>query len=218
MSVIKWAMVFNHLYLYFAFLSVIKKEGCEMTHSKFLKILLVVLVLSIALLAVILMPHNSYDWDAKVQDYTSTFNCELICLETYKDASSRATVYKFQTNDALKIEFEVRCFWGDTLLPFGFEIPLKKAKIVDDFAAQLCVYISETEGTYNIEDKSLEEISTYVLNTIQHSATLLQAYGVEDVTPNISFTFVKDDKSYMFKYGNLNETILYDKLTELLYN
>lgn len=189
-----------------------------MTHFRSAKIILFsVLILIVACLSIVACKSTSYDWDSSVQEYVRAFNCELVCLESYEDSSSDNTIYRFQTDDDLQIMFDVRCFWGNTLLPFGFEIPVKKAKIVDNFAEQICAYVSETDGTYHIEDKSVEDISTYVLDTIQGCETLFQEYGIENVTPGVTFTLIKADKSYTFKYGNTNEILLIDKLTELLY-
>lgn len=189
-----------------------------MTYFKFSKkILLSVLILIVVCLSLVACKSNSYDWDSSVQEYVRVFNCELVRLESYEDASSDSIIYRFQTDDDLQITFDVRCYWGNTLLPFGFEVPIKKAKIVDNFAEQICAYVSDTNGTYHIEDKSIEDISTYVLVTIQGCETLFQVYGIENVTPSVSFTFIKANNSYTFKYGNTNKNLLNDKLTELLY-
>lgn len=189
-----------------------------MTHSRFSKkILFFVLFLIIVCFSLVACKDHSYDWDASVQEYVNAFNCELVCLESYEDSSSDSVIYKYQTDDDLQIVFSVNCFWGDTLLPFGFEIPVKKAKIVDDFAEQICAYVSETDGIYDIEDKTVEDISTYVLDTLRCCETLFQQYGIENITPSVSFTLISADNSYSFKYGNTNEILLIDKLTELLY-
>lgn len=187
-----------------------------MTHFRLSKKILFSVLIMVCLSLVACKDH-SYDWDASVQEYVSAFNCEAVYLESYEDSSSDSTIYRFQTDDDLQIIFDVRCFWGDTLLPFGFEVPVKKAKIVDNFAEQICAYVSETNGKYHIEDKSVEDISAYVLDTIQGCETLFQEYGIENGTPNVSFTLIKADKSYTFKYGNTNEILLIDKLTDLLY-
>ncbi len=182
----------------------------------FIKMLLIALILFAACFVIALSKRHLYDWDSAVQEYVSTFNCKLVCLDSYEDDSSDSIIYKFQTDDDLQIIFDVRCFWGNALLPFGFEVPVRKAKMVDDFAEQICAYIGKAGAAYNIDDKSIEEISAHVLDTLKRCEALLQEYGIENVTPSVSFTFIRANESYTFKYGNSNETMLYDKLTELL--
>ena len=174
-------------------------------------------VLIVVCLSLVGCKGRSYDWDTAVQKYVSAFNCKLVWLESYEDPSSDSIIYRFQTDDDLQIIFEVRCFWGYTSTPFGVAIPIKKAKIVDNFEEQICAYVSKTKGEFHIEDKSVEDISAYVLDTIQGCETLFQEYGIENGRPKISFTLIKADKSYAFKYENTNEILLRDKLTELLY-
>lgn len=181
------------------------------------KIVFSALSLSIVCLSLVACKKHSYDWNVSAQEYVDGFNCEFVLLESYEDSSSDSVIYKYQTDDDLQIVFSVNCFWGDTLLPFGFKIPVKKAKIDDDFAEQICAYVSETDGIYDIEDKTVEDISTYVLDTLRFCETLFQQYGIENATPSVSFTLIGSDNSYDFKYGNTNEILLIDKLTELLY-
>lgn len=181
------------------------------------KVLLSLLILIVVCFSIVAYKYHSYNWDSFAQEYICSFNCELVYLESYEDSSSGSTIYRFQTDDDLQILFDVRCFWGNELLPFGFELPVKKAKAVDNFAEQICAYVSENDGVYYIEGKSIEDISAYVLEILQRCETLLQEYGIENVTPSISFTLISADKSYTFKYGNTNEDLLFDKLIELLY-
>lgn len=174
-------------------------------------------VLIIVCLSLSACKNHSYDWDTSVQEYVSAFNCELVRLDSYKDSSSDSIIYRFQTDDNLQITFDVRCFWGYTSTPFGVAIPIKKAKIVDNFEEQIYAYVSKTKGEFHIEDKSVEDISAYVLDTIRGCETLFREYGIENGRPEISFTLIRADKTYTFKYGNTNEILLRDKLTELLY-
>jgi len=187
-----------------------------MKKSKKIIILILLLVLIIFLAIVIYM--NTYNWDSYVQEYlNSRLSVETKFVESYKDKVSNSIIYKYQTNDDLQIPFEVTCYWGRAMFPFGFK-ELAYTKIIDDnLGLQVGNYISENKGTYNIENKSIEEISTYILEVIQESKEILYQYGLEYIVPRISFTLVSDEKTYDFEYDNTNETILRDALTELLY-
>lgn len=155
-----------------------------------------------------------YNWDAKVNEYITQFNCELQYVESYQKDTVK--VYKYQTQDNKQIEFEIKCYWGKVFTPFGFYLPITKAYITDEFREQICEYISHCDGVYDIEGKSIEEISSYVFNTMASCENLMSQYGVEVLTPHISFTFIDSDKEYKLEWANYNEIVLRDKLTEVL--
>lgn len=178
---------------------------------------IIISVLIIACLFWTAYKKHSYDWDAAVQKHVSVFSCRPVCLGSHKDPSSGSIIYGFQTDDDRQIRFDVRCFWGYPILPIGFKSPVKLPITIDNFAEQVCAYVSETEGEYCMEGKSVEEISAYVLDTIHGCEALFQEYGIKNKTPSISFTFRDTDKTYAFRYGNTNEVLLADRLTELLY-
>lgn len=156
-----------------------------------------------------------YNWDKKVNEYITQYNCEFEYIRFYQQDTTK--VYKYQTRDENQIEFEVKCSWNKIVTPFGFSLPIKKAYITDDFSDQICEYISLCDGAYNIEGKSIEQISSYVFDTMSSCEDLMSQYGIEALTPHISFTFIDSDKEYEFEWANYNENILRDRLTELLY-
>lgn len=188
-----------------------------MKKSNYKKIIFLILLLVLIIFLATVVYKNTYNWDSDVQAYLDNFSVETKFIESYKDKSSNSIIYKYQTNDDLQIPFEVKCFWGDMSTPFGFDLPICTKIINDNLGQQVDNYISENKGTYNIENKSIEEISRYILEVIEDSKEILYQYGLEYIVPRISFTLVSDEETYDFEYANTNETILRDALTELLY-
>ena len=159
--------------------------------------------------------YSLQDYDETVQKHTGQYHGELLLTNKYTDASDKSAVYEYQTGDELQIAFEVHCFTGNKLTPFGFEIPVKEIIVYDNFPEQICAYVSERDGTYFADGKSIDEIAAYVLEVIEGTDVLFQKYGVKNRRPRIEFTFIKEGAEYSFTYGKSSEVILKDGLLEL---
>jgi len=160
---------------------------------------------------------SSRDMDQAVQKHMGQYRCDFVLIDKQTDKLSDMVIYKYQTKDDLQIVFEVSCFVGNTMLPFGFEIPKKKLIVKDNFPEQICAYMGGKEGHYCVDDKSIEEISDYVMDVMEQTEILLQEYGVMNRRPRIVFTLTKDDKEYLFPYTKSNEVILRDGLQKTLF-
>lgn len=181
------------------------------------KIILLILLLVLISFLVRVIYKNTYNWDSDVQSYLNRYSIRTQFIESYKDPTSNSIIYKYQTYDDLQVSFEVKCYWGNLTTPFGFNLPISTKKINDNLGQQVCTYISENKGTYNIENKSIDEISTYILEVVKDTEEILYQYGLEYIVPSISFILVNDEEIYEFDCSNINESILQDRLTELLY-
>ena len=188
-----------------------------MKKSNYKKIILLILLFVLIVFFAIVIYMNTYNWDSDVQEYLADFSVDAKFIECNKDKYSNSIIYKYQTNDDLQIPFEVTGYWGRAMSPFGFKELVYTKIINDNLGQQVCDYISDVKGRYHIENKSIEETATYILEVIQYSEEILYQYGLEYIVPRISFTLVDNEKTYDFEYANTNETILRDALTELLY-
>lgn len=181
------------------------------------KIILLILLLVVIIFLSTIIYRNTYNWDSDAQEYLDNLSIDAKFIDSYQDKSSNSLVYKYQTNDELQISFEIKCYWGNVITPFGFDLPISTKKINDDLGQQVCNYISDTKGTYHIENKSIDEISKYILEVVQDTEEILYQYNLEYFNPSISFVLVNNEKTYNFECSNINETMLQDRLTSLLY-
>lgn len=178
-------------------------------------------IISIALFAIIIAVtgcgSSKYDWDNDVRQHLSKYNCDFELIDSSYDSDSNITTYSYKTNDERSIAFEITCFYGDANSPFGFSVPVTVRKITDNFPEKICDFVSENYGSYDIAGKTIDEISSYILDTIDYSDALLKSYGIETFNSSISFQLSDGENVYSLKYGNHSESILRDKLLELLH-
>ncbi len=177
-------------------------------------------VVILFLLSVLIIWNNRLNsknlWEEKVfsylkNEYDGQF--ELMNIEKESDQY----IFSFRTKDNNNISFDVKCWVGVYLTPWG-EIPyIPKRYFVDDFSENITKKIVDDTITYDMTDDTIEEIIVHLKSLSETVQSYYDLYGLSWQVPEISIKIKYNGKTARIEYTNQNESVLKDVLNREFY-
>lgn len=180
------------------------------------KIILVILFLLSLFIIWNIRLNSKKIWQEKVllyleNNYEGKF--ELINIKK----ESRRYIFSFITKDNNHISFDVKCWIGGYLTPWG-EIPyIPQRHIVDDFPIQITNKYVDNTITYDMTNKTIEEIIKNLKALSKKVQGYYDLYGLSWQVPEINIKIKYNGKTEKIEYTNQNYSILHDMLIRVFY-
>lgn len=155
-------------------------------------------------------------WTEKVLDYLENqYEGQFEVMNIQKD--SDGYIYSLRTKDDNYISFDVKCWVGPLLTPWG-EMPFTMARhFLDDFPEQITNKFVNSTTTYDMSNRSLEEIVVQLKALSKNVQVYYDLYGLSWQKPEISINIKYNDKIKNFEYVNLDDNMLREKLISVFY-
>ena len=179
-----------------------------------------IIVVILFLLSVLIIWNSRLNsknlWEEKVFLYLENqYDGQFELMNIGKE--SNQYIFSFRTKDNNNISFDVKCWIGGYLTPWG-KIPyIPKRYFVDDFSEQITKKIVDDTVTYDMTTDTIEEIIVNLKSLSETVQSYYNLYGLPWQVPVISIKIKHNGKTARIEYTNQDESILQDVLIREFY-